>query len=707
MKRFAALLTAVLIIICAVPPARAETLTDNVPSAPQFSAFWDMGTAKAALFDLDSGCMLYSKGGDDRVEPGSLTVIMTALLLIENTGADEWDEPLPPLEQVNSVWSERAAQMGLQKGSSPTRRDLLYGLLLLGAGDAAFVTENLVSGSEADFVAAMNEKAEELGLIGTEFQNGYGISSNAHYTTANDLAKLTLEAMRNESFAEAVSAGSFVLSPSLGGSVIMNTNSALADGACIGVRVCAESERRHSVIVASKVGEARLCAVVLEASSDQTAYSYADMLISEGMASYMALGGLRSFTPGNALMRAKEGASLYEEPRSAAAYETVEAGQTLRAIGSHEDASGVFLCVYRGGRVLWARAEELELVCYVDDVFIDNGDPLSRDNLTGEGIEAAVTASTRHEIKSIGLTVTLFDGTPIFSEYCRPNSHNTVSVSGTGLAEKVADAGFTAGSYFCTTEVEAEARLPGLPTQTIVKSQTSVFSVASGGECVSYNANTGSGAPVGEVFIESFVIPEETPQKAGYRFACWSDSPTGAGRRWHAGETVTPESSLTLYAVWENGVDKWGFEGRALYENALILEGTATNEAGITGLRLVISRGGETVREINASLCDNTVGIGDALITEPVVLEPGDYTAELFGSAGGGQYEKLMEQDLTAGESTIPTEKETPTPDPGGQEQPQGPSFSLAGIPIWIWFMIGIIVVIVLIVIIIKILRSA
>ncbi|MBQ1520190.1 MAG: hypothetical protein IIZ56_01810, partial [Clostridia bacterium] len=130
MKRFCSFIISLILILCLVPAASAEGLSDALPALEPFTEFSDLGRTRAVLFDLDTGEALYSRNGDSASKPGSLTVIMTALLLIENTPEGEWDDPIPAIKDVGTRWSRRGASIGLEEGETPTRRDLLYGLML-------------------------------------------------------------------------------------------------------------------------------------------------------------------------------------------------------------------------------------------------------------------------------------------------------------------------------------------------------------------------------------------------------------------------------------------------------------------------------------------------------------------------------------------------------------------------------------------------
>jgi len=92
----------------------------------------------------------------------------------------------------------------LKIGETYTLRELLYGLLLASGNDAATAIALHVAGSEAAFAVLMNQKADELGMIHTGFENPHGLDGENHYSTAEDMAVLASYAMKNQTFAEIV-----------------------------------------------------------------------------------------------------------------------------------------------------------------------------------------------------------------------------------------------------------------------------------------------------------------------------------------------------------------------------------------------------------------------------------------------------------------------------------------------------------------------
>ena len=172
---------------------------------PDFSQPPEISAAAAILIDANTGQVLFEKEADAQREPASTTKIMTALLAIEALS------PETPVSIDKEVEAVGESQIFLVEGEEISVRDLLFGTLITSANDAAVALAKTVAGTEADFVALMNERAAQLGLSGTSFANANGLEAENHYSTARDMAKLGLEAMKNSSFREYVGTAEYTI----------------------------------------------------------------------------------------------------------------------------------------------------------------------------------------------------------------------------------------------------------------------------------------------------------------------------------------------------------------------------------------------------------------------------------------------------------------------------------------------------------------
>lgn len=155
--------------------------------------------AKAsALIDVESGRLLYSHNGDTPMRIASLTKIMTAIVAIEHGNLTDM------VKTSKRAAGKEGSSIYLQLGEEMSLSNMLYGLMLRSGNDAATAIAEHVGGSEEGFVHLMNEKAAFLGLKQTQFKNPHGLDDDGHYSSANDLAKMTSYALKNEVFAEIV-----------------------------------------------------------------------------------------------------------------------------------------------------------------------------------------------------------------------------------------------------------------------------------------------------------------------------------------------------------------------------------------------------------------------------------------------------------------------------------------------------------------------
>lgn len=148
----------------------------------------------AALIDVESGRLLYSENGDTELPMASTTKIMTAIVAIESGKLHEM------VKTSKRAFGKEGSSIYLRLGEEMKLEDMIYGLMLRSGNDAATAIAEHVGGSEEGFVHMMNEKAREIGLLHTSFRNPHGLDDKEHYTTANDLARLTAYALHNPLF---------------------------------------------------------------------------------------------------------------------------------------------------------------------------------------------------------------------------------------------------------------------------------------------------------------------------------------------------------------------------------------------------------------------------------------------------------------------------------------------------------------------------
>ena len=149
----------------------------------------------AILIERETGTVLYEKDADRKLEPASVTKVMTILLIAEAIDAGEigFDDTV--------IVSARAASMGgsqvyLKEGEEMSVREMLKCIVVSSANDCAVAMAEYLAGSEEGFVIRMNERAAELGMVNTSFKNCTGLYDDpTHLTTARDIALMSREVL--------------------------------------------------------------------------------------------------------------------------------------------------------------------------------------------------------------------------------------------------------------------------------------------------------------------------------------------------------------------------------------------------------------------------------------------------------------------------------------------------------------------------------
>ncbi|GHU78744.1 hypothetical protein FACS1894191_0060 [Clostridia bacterium] len=166
----------------------------NVNAAP----LEDIAAETAVLMDAETGQVLFDKNMDQRMQPASMTKIMTGLLVMENASLDE----IVTVSEEAVEFRYGVSNIALQPGEELSVDSAMYAMMLPSANDAANALAEHVSGTQAAFARLMNERAKAIGALGTSFENSHGLPGRQHYTTAYDMALITGEAIKNEAFLE-------------------------------------------------------------------------------------------------------------------------------------------------------------------------------------------------------------------------------------------------------------------------------------------------------------------------------------------------------------------------------------------------------------------------------------------------------------------------------------------------------------------------
>ena len=178
------------LLICALAPISVHA-GEEAPTGLSAKAY--------ALCEIDTGRLICSHKGDVKLPMASTTKIMTALLAIESGR----------LNEIITVTAEdvkvEGSSLSLREGDRMTLSDMIRGMMTVSGNDAAKTIARFVGGSEKAFIGMMNARAAELMMESTHFNNPHGLPDDDHYTTAEDMLKLTCAALKEPLFADIVS----------------------------------------------------------------------------------------------------------------------------------------------------------------------------------------------------------------------------------------------------------------------------------------------------------------------------------------------------------------------------------------------------------------------------------------------------------------------------------------------------------------------
>lgn len=159
----------------------------------------EINSKNAILYNMNDKSVIYEKNSEEVVQIASLTKIVTAITVIENTDNLE-KEVIITKDMLKGL--DGYAKVGFKVGDKLTYTELLYALMLPSAADAAQALAIDMSGSIEEFANLMNQKISEIGVTNSKFDNPIGMDSENNYSTASDLAKILIYSLENETFKE-------------------------------------------------------------------------------------------------------------------------------------------------------------------------------------------------------------------------------------------------------------------------------------------------------------------------------------------------------------------------------------------------------------------------------------------------------------------------------------------------------------------------
>lgn len=293
MKKLLCFITAVILIIFPCNVSATETAA-VYPYDTDIGGYWFVpasaeyvsdGDAKALLLmEYSTGRVLFAENETEHLPIASVTKVISTLLVMEAI-----DDGRITLNDTVTI-SEYAASMGgsqvfLEAGEQMSVEDLLKSLIVVSANDATVALGEYICASEAAFVAAMNERARELGCENTNFVNTNGLPADDHYSCALDIAVITRELMKHELvfnytgiWMDTIRNGAFGLA---------NTNKLIRfyKGAT-GMKTGFTGEAKYCLSGTAERDGMQLIAVVLGASTSDKRFAAAKGMLDYGFANY-------------------------------------------------------------------------------------------------------------------------------------------------------------------------------------------------------------------------------------------------------------------------------------------------------------------------------------------------------------------------------------------------------------------------------------
>lgn len=258
-----------------------------VSFAEENNTVTDKLSAKSAiLMEISSGQVLLSKNPDEKLPPASITKIMTLLLVMEalDSGKITLEDTVTTSTNASS---KGGSQIWLKEGEQMTVHELIKATAVASANDASTALGEYIAGDEVTFVAMMNSRAKELGMVNTNFENCSGLDDTAenHYSTARDIAIMSCELMKHEKIKEYTTIWMDTLRN--GETELVNTNRLIRfyEGAT-GLKTGTTSKAGCCISATAQRNGMELVAVVLGSDNSNNRFEDAKTLLSWGFSNY-------------------------------------------------------------------------------------------------------------------------------------------------------------------------------------------------------------------------------------------------------------------------------------------------------------------------------------------------------------------------------------------------------------------------------------
>ncbi len=256
----------------------------KVDAAAADTAALDLPCRNALLMCTDTGDILYEKDADTQVSIASITKVMTLLLTFEaiDAGKIHMSDTVPISEHAYDMGG---SQIWLEPGEQFTLEELVKAVCVNSANDAAVAVAEYVGGSESVFAEMMNAKARELGMEHTHFVNACGLDEEGHYSSARDVAKMSMALLKHPQILEYT--GIWMDTLRGGETQLINTNKLLKSyQGATGLKTGTTSGAGVCIAATAQRDGMNLLAVVLGAPSSAERFVAAADLLDYGFARY-------------------------------------------------------------------------------------------------------------------------------------------------------------------------------------------------------------------------------------------------------------------------------------------------------------------------------------------------------------------------------------------------------------------------------------
>jgi len=241
----------------------------------------------AILMEASTGLILYEKNISNSYYPASITKILTALVALENSTMGEI--VTFSRDAVFKVDLD-SSRIGIDVGEELTMQQSIYAVLLESANEVSYAVAEHVGGTIENFSRMMNDKAKSLGANNSNFVNPHGLPEENHYTTPYDMALITREAMKNESFRKIFSTRTYQIPPTniqeetryLRNHHYFILKQGYLYDDCIGGKTGYTNAARYTLVSVAKKGDLELVAVVMKDDSREHQYTDTQKLFDYG-----------------------------------------------------------------------------------------------------------------------------------------------------------------------------------------------------------------------------------------------------------------------------------------------------------------------------------------------------------------------------------------------------------------------------------------